>query len=326
MGPLAAGQQPRAAPQGQLPHQLHYPPQHGCVRPGPQPCRALRKAGSSSVTRVCTPRASSSRKVEQAASEAVPEAGQRHAPDRSPAGGYGAHRGDGGPEHQGPDGLGQGHGGGAGLQREAEGRPEPRPSGQWLGTTGAQAGVQGRAGGQGGGPGAYVADVQRLWPCPHVKPAVAGGVRVQSLRVPSPRRHNAARNIPARAGLPSAPVPARGTGAAAWRGAIPWGTPTTREPAMPAAQSGIQVPYWFCYAVWPLSPRVLYRVSCQSHGWRGDRFRSLARSQYCSQFGVWTPTDATRRLARNSASARRRERRFRVESENPAVLLVCSPN
>ena len=37
--------------------------------------------------------------------------------------------------------------------------------------------------------------------------------------------HNAARNIPARAGLPSAPVPARGTGAAARRGAIPWGEP-----------------------------------------------------------------------------------------------------
>ena len=41
--------------------------------------------------------------------------------------------------------------------------------------------------------------------------------------------HNAAINILARAGLPSVPVPARGTGASARRGAIPWGTPTTRE-------------------------------------------------------------------------------------------------
>ncbi len=37
--------------------------------------------------------------------------------------------------------------------------------------------------------------------------------------------HNAALNILARAGLPSAPVSARGTGAAARRGAIPWGIP-----------------------------------------------------------------------------------------------------
>ena len=51
--------------------------------------------------------------------------------------------------------------------------------------------------------------------------------------------HNAARNILARAGLPSVPVSARGTGASARRGAIPLGTPTTREPDMPAVQSGI---------------------------------------------------------------------------------------
>ena len=41
--------------------------------------------------------------------------------------------------------------------------------------------------------------------------------------------HNAAINILVRAGLPCVPVSARGTGAAARRGAIPWGTPTTRE-------------------------------------------------------------------------------------------------
>ncbi len=41
--------------------------------------------------------------------------------------------------------------------------------------------------------------------------------------------HNAAINILARAGLPCVPVAARGTGAAARRGAIPLGTPTTRE-------------------------------------------------------------------------------------------------
>ncbi len=52
--------------------------------------------------------------------------------------------------------------------------------------------------------------------------------------------HNAAINILVRAGLPCAPVPARGTGAAARRGALPpWsvarpttGTPATREPDM----------------------------------------------------------------------------------------------
>ena len=41
--------------------------------------------------------------------------------------------------------------------------------------------------------------------------------------------HNAAINILVRAGLPCVPVSARGTGASARRGAIPWGTPTTRE-------------------------------------------------------------------------------------------------
>ncbi len=52
--------------------------------------------------------------------------------------------------------------------------------------------------------------------------------------------HNAAINILVQAGLPPAPVPARGTGAAARRGALPpWsvarpttGTPATREPDM----------------------------------------------------------------------------------------------
>ena len=51
--------------------------------------------------------------------------------------------------------------------------------------------------------------------------------------------HNAAINILVRAGLPSVPVPARGTGAAARGGAIPLGTPMIREPGMPTAQSGI---------------------------------------------------------------------------------------
>ena len=49
--------------------------------------------------------------------------------------------------------------------------------------------------------------------------------------------HNAAINILVRAGLPSVPVPARGTGAAAR--AIPSGTPMIREPDMPTAWSGI---------------------------------------------------------------------------------------
>ncbi len=51
--------------------------------------------------------------------------------------------------------------------------------------------------------------------------------------------HNAAINILVRAGLPSVPVPAHGTGAAARGGAIPLGTPVIRDPGMPTAQSGI---------------------------------------------------------------------------------------
>ena len=51
--------------------------------------------------------------------------------------------------------------------------------------------------------------------------------------------HNAAVNILVRAGLPCVPVSARGTGAAARRGAIPWGTPTTRERDGPAVKSGL---------------------------------------------------------------------------------------
>ncbi len=51
--------------------------------------------------------------------------------------------------------------------------------------------------------------------------------------------HNAAINILVRAGLPCVPVAARGTGASARRGAIPWGTPTTRERDGSAAQSGL---------------------------------------------------------------------------------------
>ena len=46
-------------------------------------------------------------------------------------------------------------------------------------------------------------------------------------------------NRPSQAVFASVPVSARGTGATARQGAIPWGTPTTREPDMPAAQSGI---------------------------------------------------------------------------------------
>ncbi|MYA03534.1 MAG: IS200/IS605 family element transposase accessory protein TnpB, partial [Caldilineaceae bacterium SB0664_bin_22] len=51
--------------------------------------------------------------------------------------------------------------------------------------------------------------------------------------------HNAAVNILVRAGFPCAPVSARGTGASARRGAIPWGTPTTRERDGPAVKSGL---------------------------------------------------------------------------------------
>ena len=51
--------------------------------------------------------------------------------------------------------------------------------------------------------------------------------------------HNAAINILVRAGLPCVPVSARGTGASARRGAIPWGSPTTRERDGPAVKSGL---------------------------------------------------------------------------------------
>ena len=51
--------------------------------------------------------------------------------------------------------------------------------------------------------------------------------------------HNAAINILVRAGLPCVPVSARGTGASARRGAIPWGTPTTRERDGPTVKSGL---------------------------------------------------------------------------------------
>ena len=51
--------------------------------------------------------------------------------------------------------------------------------------------------------------------------------------------HNAAVNILVRAGLPSVPVSARGTGASARRGAIPLGTPMTRERDRPAVKSGL---------------------------------------------------------------------------------------
>ena len=51
--------------------------------------------------------------------------------------------------------------------------------------------------------------------------------------------HNAAVNILVRAGLPCMPVSARGTGASARRGAIPSGTPTTRERDGPAVKSGL---------------------------------------------------------------------------------------
>ena len=61
-------------------------------------------------------------------------------------------------------------------------------------------------------------------------------------------------------------------------------------------------------------------------GFGGDWYRSLSRSQRRLQFGAKTPSDAARYLARNLAPARPFERGFRVESENPVVLVVCSPN
>ena len=64
--------------------------------------------------------------------------------------------------------------------------------------------------------------------------------------------HNAAVNILVRAGLPCVPVSARGIGAAARRGAIPWGTPTTRE------RDGSAGP------VWPISSALNRYLSFQS--------------------------------------------------------------
>lgn len=48
----------------------------------------------------------------------------------------------------------------------------------------------------------------------------------------------------------------------------------------------------------------------------GDRYRSLSRSQSRLLFGAWIPADAARPFGRG----------FRVESENPVVLVVFSPN
>ena len=134
--------------------------------------------------------------------------------------------------------------------------------------------------------------------------------------------HNAAR-----AGLPSVSVSARGIGASARRGAIPWGTPTTREPDMPAVQPGMQVPSMLV----PSSRMAVVTArpvsSLVSKPWfGGDRFRSLARSRSRPHLGRGHRQIRCDSLRRNSVSARRFERRFRVESEKPAVLVVCSPN
>ncbi len=98
-----------------------------------------------------------------------------------------------------------------------------------LGTAGAQAGVQGRPGGV-CGPSLHFASLQPFRAHRRVKPTVAGGVPMWSLRVPGECRPQCGAQHPG----------AGGTGAAARRGALPpWsvarpttGPPATREPDM----------------------------------------------------------------------------------------------
>ena len=129
-------------------------------------------------------------------------------PIRRNAAGHRPHGRHGRPEHhQGHNAECAGHGREARPEHAAEGRPQPCHPGVRPGTAGVQARVQGRPGDV-CGPGPHCAGLQPVrMHCP-VKPTVAGG------------------------------VPARGTGAAARRGALPPratarptpGTPATREP------------------------------------------------------------------------------------------------
>ena len=149
------------------------------------------------------------------------------APGQPQAGGHGAY-GGGGSEHEGHDQVGQGHAGGTRQAGQAEVGAQPSHPGERLGLVGTQAGLQGGVAAE-GGPGHTSQTCSR---CGHVhrdnRPSQAVfacgacGFRANA-------DHNAAVNILVRARLPCVPVSARGTGASARRGAIPWGTPTTRE-------------------------------------------------------------------------------------------------
>ena len=115
------------------------------------------------------------------------QAGRCHPPGQPYPCGHGPYRGRGGPEHEGHDGQCQGHQGRAGDQRQGEGGSQPRHPGLRLGSAGAEARVQGGAGGQ-GRSGIHVTDLQPVWPCRQGQPAVAGGVCLSGLRLGPERR------------------------------------------------------------------------------------------------------------------------------------------
>ncbi|MCE2468642.1 MAG: transposase [Caldilineaceae bacterium] len=151
---------------------------------------------------------------ERATLQAAPQTGaparQCHASGQPHDCGDGAHRGGGGSEHEGHDPVRQGHGGEPGRQvKQKSGLNRSLLASGW-------GSLERKL--------AYTS--QTCSRCSHVhrdnRPSQAvftGG----ACGFQANADHNAAINILVRAGLPSVPVSARGTGAATRRGAIPWG-------------------------------------------------------------------------------------------------------
>ena len=93
------------------------------------------------------------------------------------ASGHGACRSRGGPEHEGRDGLRQGHEGGTRPEPEAAGRTAPQPAGARRARPGTEAGPQGRGAGH-GEPGAYFTNMQPVRSRPQDPPTVADTIWV----------------------------------------------------------------------------------------------------------------------------------------------------
>ena len=179
--------------------------------------------GSQGPLSTVEPGTARERATRAAAPPAAAPARPCHPPGPPHAGGHGACRGSGGPEHEGQDGLRQGHRGGTRPEREAEGRTAPQPSGGRWERPGTEAGPQGRGAGQ-GEPGACVADVQPVRPRPQDPPTVTDNVQGPAGSRPIPTTVEVI-CIPARTGLSYASVPAHGTGAAARPGGNAVGDP-----------------------------------------------------------------------------------------------------